>query len=117
MAGPVFALTPFPWPYRLAIFLDIALLTFFSVSVRARLARRRGRLFPLGSLVLCACTLCGSVMDVARGPFLEFTGVGLLCGGVAGGLLGLVRALPAPAKVAKPGASVGVRDRDYDGPP
>ena len=116
MFGLVLALAPVLWPHRLTVFLLIVILTFFTVFVRARRARRRAGLFPIGSLVFCICLLIGFVLGEVRSPFhiLGWTAYGLICGAVAGGLTGVVRALPGPEEVTKHKADVSIRDEDFD---
>jgi len=115
LVNPVFALTPFTWQHRVAVFLGIALLTFYSVGVRAFRARQLGGRFPLGSLVLCDCLFLGFVLDEARGPFLELTLVGVIVGAVAGGQVGVIGMLSRSPKARNPNTSAGVWDRVFDG--
>jgi hypothetical protein len=98
----VLALTPVSWHQRLAILVMITLLAYFGVYTRARQSRRSGTRFPLGFLIFCLCSFLGFIADQARGPFLEYTLLGLIAGALLGGLVTITRALTAAALGHKP---------------
>ena len=111
MIGPLFAGMLYRWPDRLAIFLTIGLLAYVLVYRRAG---RGDRPFPRGSLIFCGCLFLGSLVDMARGPFVDCTWLGLIFGAIVGGIDGLIRWSPPTGKVAQPPVPAGVWDRELD---
>lgn len=117
MIGPVFSGLVWTWPHQLAVLLVISFLTFYSVYVRARWARRERGPFPTGSLALCSCLILGFALGVThRGDFGDYVVTGLFVGILVGSFFGMI-AMASRAVVKKaPTASspVGVWDRDLD---
>ncbi len=111
MIDPVFAGMVYQWPDRIAILSTIALLAYVCVYRKAR--RADGRL-PLGSLIFCGSLFLGSLLDMVRGPSVDFTWLGLISGAIAGGFVGLIRLCIPPGKLTRPPIPAGVWDRELD---